>query len=71
MKRKRTLYVKVTDFHEISRRWGNNLALMLPNSLDSFLYFIQCTKEGKINWDRNSIYTIQELIERNNVKIIN
>ena len=40
-----------------------------PMYIPGFRY-IRCNKKGKINWDKAPVYTEEELIVRNNVKII-
>ncbi len=54
------LYVKHTDLAEIKKQWGINYP-------KSGLLFIKCTKKGKVNWDKNQIYTLDELLERGKV----
>lgn len=61
----RKLYVKQTDIGELQLHWGRKPIMASPGP-----YYIQTTEKGKINWDKNGVYTANELIERNNVIII-
>lgn len=63
-KKKRTLYVKKTSqFQLFQHGWPTHVVISNPS-------YIQCNKKGKVNWDKASVYNHEELIEKNNVKII-
>lgn len=61
----RTLNVKKTNKLEIQLMWG----LPLPN-VYPFLMYVRCNAKGEINWDKAPIFKPEELVKRNNVKII-
>lgn len=63
--RLRTLYVKKVTRAEVVRQWNG-----IGPGLNSVYLYVQCTKAGVINWNRNAVYKAEELIERNNVKIV-
>ena len=64
----RTLYITPISTTELAKQWD-----MDKNPLVALFGqegYIQCTKEGKIDFFKNSVYSAKELVERNNVKII-
>jgi hypothetical protein len=69
----RTLYVKLISLDDLSKHWGS-IAYTTGNSirfmsLDSFVY-IQCTKKSEINFEKASVYSVPELIQRDGVVIV-
>jgi hypothetical protein len=69
------LNVKLITRQELIKKWGfapayRPLEFFNDNPIGALYCYIRCNKNGKINWDKAPIYTITELIERNNVKII-
>jgi hypothetical protein len=69
----RTLYVKLISLDDLSQHWGS-LAYTTGSSirfmsLDSFVY-IQCTKKGEVNYDKASVYSVPELIQRDGVVVV-
>ena len=68
------LYVKkVPDIVEASEKWGVPAYAILKGAggilCGNQMYF-RCNKKGVINWDTTVQYSVEELIERNDVKII-
>lgn len=59
----RTLYVTKTYNHKLSKMWH------LPCNFIGELY-IQCTINGDINFNKNSIYNLNELLLRGSTKVI-
>lgn len=59
----KTLYVKRTTNYQLSKEWSIN------STLKGELY-IQCTINGSINFQTNSIYSLDQLLKRGSVKII-
>lgn len=49
----RTLYLKQTTVNEIDENWGFKTYFNFSQSP----FYIQCTKQGVINWDKASVYT--------------
>jgi len=68
----RTLHVTQTSVREIAQQWKWD-----PVELASYLrtalgpVYVRCTRKGHINWDKAPIYKVDELIGRNNVRILN
>lgn len=60
----RTLYVKETTRKEVAEKWGFSLPRFHKNPL-----FIRCNKEGEVNWEKNSLYSEQEIKRIDNVYI--
>ncbi len=57
------LHVKRVTIRELMEHgWGAAAALAVGG-------YIRCNSKGEVNWDKAPLYTIEELIERNNVKI--
>jgi len=59
------LNVKKTSLHELNEKWG---FIPIIYSVFEPLY-IRCNSKGEVNWDKAPVYTHEELIGRNNVKI--
>lgn len=61
----RTLYVTSTTLRELyQHQWPVEIIAPSPS------YYVRCTIKGVVNWDKTLLYTADDLIERNNVKII-
>lgn len=65
----RTLYVKRTSTEELKSKGWPSVTFNLNNVFSNQCY-IQCNKKGQVKWDKASVYHSEELIERNNVKIV-
>lgn len=61
----KTLHVKPTNLRELSAHNWSTCLLSLSNK-----YYIRCNAKGEVNWDKAPLYKAEELILRNNVKII-
>lgn len=51
----RTLYLKLTTYDEIYKKWGIKCLRSLR--------LIQCTKEGLVNWNKASLYSDSEVVD--------
>lgn len=60
----RTKYVLQTTKNELKEKWGD---LPLPFPFEDPLY-IQSTKDGIVNWEKNSVYQSHEI--EDNFKIV-
>lgn len=60
---KKTLNVKATSNYELSNKWG--MSVLIQGRL-----FIRCNYKGLVNWDKASVYNLDELLLRGKVKII-
>ena len=60
------LHVKETSVREIRSKWGD----CIPKKWLGELLFIRCNAKGVINWEKSPVYSAEELIEKDNVKII-
>jgi len=66
----RTLNLKQTSIKEITEHWG------FAPAGDKYHYshlFIRCNRNGDINWDKASIYTLSEVEKKSlecNVNVI-
>ena len=63
---KKTFYLKQTSNIELKQKWGFNPRLPVKNGN----IFIRCNVKGEVNWDKSSVYNANELVGRDNVKII-
>jgi len=69
---KKTKYIKAVTFIEMREHWGS-LAYSLNNRvlINTVMYFyVRCRKDGSVNFDTTVVYSIQELIEGTNFKLI-
>lgn len=53
----RRLYLKRTTVEEINRNWGFKTPLYIGHKIQ----FVQCTKQGAVNWNKASIYNDNEI----------
>ena len=53
----RTLYLKRTTVEDINRNWGFNTPLCIGQTE----FYVQCTKQGAVNWDKASVYNDNEI----------
>ncbi len=63
----RTLYVKFTTLKSLKDN-GWPTEIIRFSICDP--YYIQCRKDGTVNYNKAGLYRASELIERNNVKIV-
>lgn len=66
---KRKLYVRKTSRSELKVMWNTDSLPTVGMYYCDALY-IQCTKKGDINWEKNSVYSIDELFLRGNVVVV-
>jgi len=66
VKPKRTLYVFKTSYQQLWYLWDEKPIFFREN--DDL--FIQCNKSGQVNWEKNSVYKLEELENRPH-KIVN
>lgn len=70
-----TLHVKLVTVQQLIKEWGiksfvNKMMSFHQTPLSASTCYVKCNKKGVINWDKTLVYTLPELIERNDVKII-
>lgn len=67
----RALYVKKVERQELAKKWGVPSILHPTNSIVEIdKLFVMCNKDGKVKWETTAFYRIDDLIKRDNVKII-
>jgi len=59
----RLLNVIATTNTQLTIRWGYNPCM-------NGELFVRCNAKGVVNWDKTSVYKLDELLMRGNVKII-
>lgn len=59
----KTLNVKPVTSMQVTEKWK------IPMPFVGVRY-IRCNAKGEVNWDKAPLFTAEELIERNDVKII-
>lgn len=62
-----TLYVKRIPFFKLQEKWKTVVTLKF---IVSNKVYVRCNVDGVINWDKTLVYTPDELIMKNNVKIL-
>jgi hypothetical protein len=69
----KTLHVKIVTRQQVVREWGLTPppnSLFCDNPLGAQQCYIRCNIKGVVNWEKAPIYSLKELIERNDVKIV-
>lgn len=62
------LYIKKVSVEDVTREWQIS-PLSRWITKDNMCY-VRCRKDGSVNWSTTSVYTVDELIERNNITLI-
>lgn len=62
--KKPIIYVKRTTKAEIESKWD------LGKLNGNFYDFIECDKDGNIDWERNNVHSLFELLKRGNTILI-
>ena len=64
MKRVNKLCLIKTSNAEITKQWG------FDTHFHSTSLYIQCNSKGEVNWDKASVYNAEDLVGKDNVKIL-
>lgn len=54
-----------TNNLELAKHWGLDLAIYLGKEI-----FVRCNSKGVIKWETTLLFTLDELLLRGNVKIV-
>lgn len=67
----RTKYITLINILELHKHWGE--AAFIPNRVirGGIEYaVVRCNKNGEVNFDTTAVYSVIELIEETNFKLI-
>jgi hypothetical protein len=73
----KALHIKRVTWAELHQQWGSAAEVLSSDAvhmpgmgLGNHYVYVRCKASGEINWDKTAVYKLEELIQRDNVRIV-